>query len=221
MTKYGIPGLDMPQVFKSELPRRYHNATFDNFKLWMPNEDDCRSLELALCTAKEFADGRLPSPFLWLSGPVGTGKTHLAAAVINHRKRVSGEMPLAINVGAIEMRDELLRRDDLTAYKLREQLCKVPLLVMDDIDMVCGRVDLGTFGEPGLHRIIRHRYERSMPTVVTTIESREWVEAFKVFVLGSIEAADCYKDVVAIHGPSYRTGNYYGHDSETTTARTQ
>lgn len=59
----------------SGVPKRFKKATFKNYN---PVDNP-----IALNKAKKFAEGFPNSKALLLTGPVGTGKTHLAAAIAN------------------------------------------------------------------------------------------------------------------------------------------
>lgn len=70
---------------KLELPERYRNTNFDNFTCKLPGDpNDFHTLTAAFVEVRAFAD---EYPFakrkgLFLQGPTGVGKTHLAVAAL-------------------------------------------------------------------------------------------------------------------------------------------
>jgi DNA replication protein DnaC len=127
------------------------------------------------------------SQSLILSGENGTGKTHLAAAVVHHLCMLgipaifiaASELLLALRAtfgegvllagdslpgmyGALETPPGAGRDHELDLYA---RLWQVPLLALDDVDKV--RTRSGWHREV-LYTIINRRYELLLPTVVTT-----------------------------------------------------
>ncbi len=99
-------------------------------------------------------------------GKVGCGKTHLAAATANRVLDQGGE---ALFLVVPEFLDQLrfsYRRENegLDEAEIISRTYNVPLLILDDLgahnysDWVCNK----------LFTIINHRYNRNLPSVITT-----------------------------------------------------
>ena len=98
-------------------------------------------------------------------GGYGTGKTHLAAAIANHRSNV-GENVMFITVPDLldYLRTAFDPKADMTFDKLFNQVRTVPLLVLDDL----GTESTKPWAQEKLFQILDHRYVSLLPTVITT-----------------------------------------------------
>jgi len=131
---YRRPGDDARQNELSAL-HMLGDRTFLNFELrngeGLPKEDT-QSLKKAFDAARKFAED--PRGWLILTGPHGSGKTHLAAAIANFASE-SGVMPLFIMVP--DLLDHLratFNPDSPVSYDRRfEEIRNSELLVLDDL----------------------------------------------------------------------------------------
>lgn len=141
------------------LPRMYRETTFER---WLPANGSprlrCQSYVFSWPPAK---------PFLALLGGVGTGKTTLAAAVVNaalEKHGVRGQFwPVVDLLGRLRATVDEDRAIE-TEAEVMGQMCIVPLLVLDDL----GANKATEYVEERLFRIVDYRYRQLLPTVVTT-----------------------------------------------------
>ena len=138
------------------LGRRFLSRTFENFNT-SGNEE-------AFTKAKKYADRfcqadeRISTGLLFI-GNAGTGKTHLAAAIMNHL--IAESIP-AMFITSIELFG-LLRDFDNQKERLKK-IKSVPLLVLDDL----GKEKITDWNREKLFEIINARYEDYLPVIITT-----------------------------------------------------
>jgi DNA replication protein DnaC len=147
--------------------------TFNNFDHNRLNLDpETRdNLERAYLLALDFA--HKPEGWLVLQGVTGSGKTHLAAAIVNFRYQ-SGQPAMFVVVP--EFLDHLrssFSPDSKTNYdQLFERVKTTPLLVLDDF----GEQSATPWAQEKLYQVINYRYNAQIPTVITTAHSLEELE---------------------------------------------
>ena len=137
--------------------------TFDTLILH-GKSDDPSNQEKYICAyraAVSFASN--PQGWLVFMGPNGCGKTHLAAAIANHRLQQGCP---ALFVGVPDLLDHLRSTFDPssdTSYdEIFGEVENAPLLVMDDF----GNQTSTPWAEEKLFQIINHRFTARLPTVV-------------------------------------------------------
>ncbi len=130
-----------------------------------------RNLEMAYDRALEYAQD--PKGWLILKGGYGCGKTHLAAAVANHRINL-GHPVLFINTP--DLLDHLRSAyspSAETGYDERfDQVRNAPLLILDDL----GTQSNTDWAQEKLYQIFNYRYNARLPTIVTTNEELESID---------------------------------------------
>lgn len=102
---------------------------------------------------------------LVLHGGIGTGKTHQAYGAL---RRIAEAGPKRFEMIATTAPDlyGLLRpggSDKGSEHELK-RLCRIPLLLLDDL----GTEKLSEFTEEATYRIVNHRYNESLPLLITT-----------------------------------------------------
>lgn len=118
-----------------------------------------RAYQAALSFARE------PQGWLVLEGTSGCGKTHLAAAIVNHRLEYGFPAFFVIVPDLLDhLRSTFSPSSDISYDSLFEQVKNAPLLVLDDL----GAHSSTPWAEEKLYQIINHRFNTQLPTVITT-----------------------------------------------------
>lgn len=153
-------------LFKSAaIPKRFQNKTLENFD--KPRQQ--RAYEIAKdyvffwSTLKESGKG------IFMSGKVGTGKSHLAFAILHEliKAQVGG---MAATVP--DLMDDLKPKDDNQDNNRMTLLKTIPFLVLDDL----GAQRNTAWVTERLFVIINARYSNMLPTVITSNTSLEELE---------------------------------------------
>ena len=143
--------------------KRMTFETFDANGAPSSTHNDKASLSVALAAAREFA--KQPDRWLFLHGPTGVGKTHLAVAISSAMQNSGSEVmfwPVP------ELLDRLRRTYSASSetdfYEIFDAVRNADTLVLDE------------FGQPNptdwvlekLYQLVRYRHDRRMPTVITS-----------------------------------------------------
>jgi DNA replication protein DnaC len=147
---------------KSGIKKRYLSRTIDSFSVTAENK---RSFEVATDYIKNFREYFTQGKGLYLEGPCGTGKTHLAIAIalaiINTGVPVICKTSIDI-LGDIKRCYE--RNSEVTEEEVLEAYKTVDLLIIDDF----GKEQVTEWSVPVLYSILNERYEALLPTIITT-----------------------------------------------------
>ena len=181
------------KLFKSaKIPARYRGKTLDNFDIsWQP-----KAHKIAVEYAKTWPKERGES--LFFVGPVGTGKSHLARAILSTMIRRHGISGLAATVPNL-MDDLRPGADDGKSNEQIQLLKTVPLLVLDDL----GAQKTTDWVTERLFVIINARYDELLPTVITSniyLEELRKIPGWDRLVDRIVEMARA----VRMEGKSYR-----------------
>lgn len=147
---------------KCGIPSKVLHATFENF---IATDDD---LEMAVARRKVIAKFdkqiKLNKGFIIAIGLYGTGKSHLSAATI---KRIGGGMFITLADMIGELRQTY--SDNSGQDELVEKYRTAKVLVLDELATEVKGVDIG----PLLYRILGHRYDKDLLTILTSNEPLE------------------------------------------------
>ena len=141
----------------------YKDKTFENFKT-DPFHRQLTNLGIALQQAEDFA--REPQGWIVYEGPYGCGKTHLAVAIANARLEQFGDRVLFITAPDLLdfLRTTFNPNAEVSYSEAFEQICNVPLLVLDDL----GVENPSGWAKEKLFQLLNYRYVNKLPTVITT-----------------------------------------------------
>ncbi len=141
------------------------NRTFENFSLRKDENLQApvlKSLKDAYEAAQTYA--QKPRNWLILTGDYACGKTHLAAAIANHRARL-GDPPLFIMVPDLldHLRATFSPNSQTTFDRRFDEIRTAPLLVLDDL----GTQSMTPWVREKLYQLFNYRYNAELPTVIT------------------------------------------------------
>ena len=144
----------------ARIPRRYEHCNFGNFDVYDP------ALKTPLAKAREWFEGwpdRVESGLLFWGSP-GTGKTHLAVAVLRELAERKGARVFFAEQR--ELLKELQSTFDGAGRSESEVLAPVidaEVLLLDDLG--AGRTT--PWAQDVMHDVLAHRYNRRLPTLTT------------------------------------------------------
>lgn len=145
------------------IPPRFLGRTFDNYRA----EQGTKAFsvrDICYTFAKDFDRNLKTGASLVLSGNPGTGKSHLAAAILQAilPKHVGAYVTLMDLIR--KLRDTWRRDSEMTESQLLSKLQAIPLLVIDEVG-----VQYGTDGERSiLFDVMDRRYREMRPTILMT-----------------------------------------------------
>ncbi len=140
------------------------NMTFVNYKrrtdLSVEQQDN---MDAAYRLAFDFAKN--PDGWLVFMGETGCGKTHLAAAIVNHRYELGKPALFVVVPDFLDHLRSAFSPDSKVSYdQLFESVKAAPLLVLDDF----GEQSTNPWVKEKLYQLINYRYNSRLPTVITT-----------------------------------------------------
>lgn len=145
------------------------DRVFSNFDLRKKEDipaENIKSLTTAFEGAKKYADK--PKGWLVITGPYGSGKTHLAAAIANHQ---TAHGKSAIFLMVPDLMDHLKAtfnpNSPITYDRRFEEIRTTPLLILDDL----GTQSMTPWAKEKLYQLFNHRYNAKLPTVITTADA--------------------------------------------------
>lgn len=175
-----------------------HGKNFSAFNLRRReglSKDDLKSLKRAFDAAVDFAEH--PQGWIVFTGPYGCGKTHLAAAIAHSHHDLGNPHLFVVVPDLLDHLRSTFNPDSFVRFDRRfEEVRTTPLLVLDDL----GTQSMTPWVREKLFQIFNYRYNAELPTVITTSDFRDEMDAR---VRSRIEDARICT-VYAITVPGYR-----------------
>lgn len=147
---------------KSGIPPRFDDRTFDAFATDTPGRAKAKATMLALVA--EVREGKRVRNVI-MSGKPGTGKSHLACAVVHElcETKIVRRLVLADMIRTI--RDTWRRDADMTETQVLEFYgSEVDLLMIEEVGTTSGSED----EKARVFAVLNARYENCLPTVIVT-----------------------------------------------------
>lgn len=144
----------------------FHQYDFDDFDPAVPGAD------LPYEAARGFAHN--PSDWLFLHGPVGVGKTHLAVAIARYAfEHQSYNVFFQVVPDLLDQLRATFDPANGVAYDERfQQIRDAGLLILDDL----GTENTTPWAREKLYQIFNHRYNERLPTVVTSNQELRMID---------------------------------------------
>ncbi len=148
---------------------RIRSMTFENFDISghrLPDRER-ESLEAAYRGCLTFAQE--PDGWIVLTGKPGCGKTHLAAAIANHRLQL-GQTAMFVKASRLLQlyRSTFDEGADKKLVDVQEEIENAKLLVVDDLFFRPSRTHKSDWANEQLFSLVDYRYENRLHTVFTT-----------------------------------------------------
>ena len=133
---------------------------------------DLKTLDEAFQRAQAFAED--PNGWLVLMGTYGSGKTHLAASIANYRASQGFPVMFVVVPDMLDHLRATFNPASETSYDRRfEEIRTAALLVLDDL----GSQSTRPWVQEKLYQLVNYRYNAALPTVITTADALEEIDA--------------------------------------------
>ena len=184
-------------------PEMLRRMTFDNFDPRGNSQLTSDQID-SLTYTKRVVDHWSVNPYAWLFifGPFGVGKTHLAVAAAAERERRGDEIFFAPVPDLLDYLRATFAPDSNVAYDdLLDRIKTVDLLVLDDM----GAERSTPFAEDKLFQIINYRYERRLVTIITSSRVNDDIATFRPRIASRLSDRSVVSELT-IEVPDYRGG---------------
>jgi DNA replication protein DnaC len=159
---------------QAEIPAQYEHCTLDDFDVAFPGST-AESLSRALLYARKFVEEYpLERAGMLLTGPCGTGKTHLAAAMLKDLILQKGARCLFRGYSALLKQiqgtysKQVVADEEtgvvLTEYSILQDVIQADVLVLDDL----GAEKSSEWALSMLYHVINERYNDCRTTIITS-----------------------------------------------------
>ncbi len=148
------------------IPARYANCTLESFD-HVVNDGGDQSRATALLSATHFVENfPVERDGLLFVGPIGTGKTHLAVAIIQELIRSKGIQCLFCDYRELlkQIQNSYNPSVDATELGILEPVLEAEVLVLDEL----GAIRPTQWVWDTVSYVVNHRYNERKTTIVTT-----------------------------------------------------
>lgn len=165
------------RISRNLLQCRFENFTLRYYHSSQGSGDE-ENARKALLAAKEFVQNSRQSPYglgLLLTGPVGSGKTFLAASIANALTEQAQQVLFLIVPDLLdELRATYDKRTETTEFDLLDTAREIPFLILDDL----GAHNYTEWTRNRIYSIINFRMNEQLPTIITTNLSLQELEDY-------------------------------------------
>jgi DNA replication protein DnaC len=161
--------------------------------------DDIKNLRVVTNSAVRFSEE--PHGWLVFLGGSFCGKTHLAAAIGNHRIALGGQA-LLVEVSSLfdYLRQSFHPSSDITFDRRFQEIRAAPLLLLDDLKESSSG---SAWMEDKLHGLLSYRYNLHQPTVLTSaLDANSFALSYPSLWNKLSDTSRC--QVISINMPPYR-----------------
>ena len=157
---------------------RFRKCSLDNY---VTGDDKAKQRALSIC--RKYAEGfeahLTAGRALMLMGEIGTGKTHLACAILQQVVGIGGYTGLIVTAESITqaVTDSFRNNSGPTKTDLINELASVDLLVIDEVGVHSVRAGKD-FTPSLLHEVIDRRYQLIKPTILVSNQKPEDLHNF-------------------------------------------
>ena len=148
--------------------RNLERMTFEAFvETGAPSatDDEQASINMAFEHTRTIAKEERPDRWLYLHGPTGIGKTHLAVAIANVRiERGAPVVFWSVSDLFDKLRQTYSDPDESAFFKLFDAVRNCEFLILDDL----GQQNMTDWTLEKLYQLIAYRHDRVLPTVITS-----------------------------------------------------
>ncbi len=154
---------------RGDIPKTLlESMTFETFNpdgAISATHNDRESVAGAYKAARQFVDPERPKPWLYLHGPSGVGKTHLAVAITNALSEQGHSVSFWKTSDLLDrLRQTFAKNNDSDFFALFEAVCNAETLILDEF----GQQNATDWVLEKLYQLISHRYDRLLTTVITS-----------------------------------------------------
>ena len=190
--------------------RRYANLgplsqrTFGSLDLNGRSEDPESRRLFGIAYEAALAYAEHPSGWLTFTGPNGSGKTHLAAAIANHCIE-NGRPVFFVHVPNLldDLRATYAPTSEMSYSELFDQVNDAPLLVLDGL----GTQSPTPWAQEKLQQIFNRRANAEFPTVITTAADLSEIDPYIVSRMTDTDLSRVLAVGSRVQGPSKQLGS--------------